>query len=94
MPSAAEIIDGPIEVASERSDTRAFNYRVKQGGVVHDVLVVLPAELIASPPTLPPLDLMVEARGRPSLERALAKGRIPKRITLSYMERDFGDDGD
>ncbi len=50
MPDDAKIVDGPIEVASDESNKRAFSYRVMRGEAAHDVLVVIPTAMMASSP--------------------------------------------
>jgi hypothetical protein len=77
MPDDAKIVDGPIEVASDESNKRAFSYRVMRGEAAHDVLVVIPTAMMASSPLHPLGALVVETKGR----SALSNARSPKAIS-------------
>jgi hypothetical protein len=102
MNDDIEILDGPTDAPSRRSDERAYSYRVKQGTVVHTVLVVIPRSLLASSPaelrSVPTHRVgglaadIVETKGRSALELALARGRVPKRVNLGYLRQTFGDE--
>jgi hypothetical protein len=71
---------------------RLFSYRVRHGDAVHDnVCVAIPAALMASSPDHPVAASIVGTKGRTALERSLAKGRIPERLTFGYLEANFGE---
>jgi hypothetical protein len=91
-----EIVDGPIEVPSDRSGTRTFKYRVEQNDVIRKVLVVIPTALIESPRTSTgPVNSraarVAATKGRSVLEHFLAQGRVSNRLAVGYMSHDFGD---
>jgi hypothetical protein len=87
----AEIVDGPTELMPE-DGMRVFSYRVRHGDAVHDnVCVAIPAALMAASPDHPVVASIVAAKGRTALERSLAKGRVPERLTFRYLEANFGE---
>jgi hypothetical protein len=90
MPTQPEIVGEPVEEPPE-DGTRVFRYRVKHGDVVDDVQVAIPKALVPEPQNFLPA-WVIGPKGRAAVERALAKGRIPKRITLGYGKHEFGED--
>jgi len=90
MPTDPEIVGEPTEEPPE-DGMRVFRYRVKHGDVVDDVRVAIPKAVVAQPQEFLAA-WVVGPKGRAAVERALAKGRVPKRITLGHRKVEFGED--
>jgi len=67
-----------------------FSYRVKRDEVIQKVLAVIPAALMADPPTRGPGALGVATEGRSALEEWLDHDPLPKRIAVTASGSGWG----
>jgi hypothetical protein len=91
MSRDAEIIGGPFELRPD-GGMGLFSYDIKGGDdePTKCAVVAIPVSLMQSAPRNRFAAEDIATRGRSALERALVSGRIPKRLTLSYAEHEFG----
>ena len=89
------IIAGPTEVSPGDLDSTLFRFEVERDEERRTVTVAISNTLMASEATTltSPIDYIVSTRGEAAVRDAIARDRIPKRITVnsSGMWDHYGD---
>jgi hypothetical protein len=83
MSRRAEIVQGPTELTPE-AGRRRFAYIVEKDGTRAQVVIEISAAAMEASPR-PIAQELIHGKGRVAIERALARGTIPAKITLEHV---------